>query len=374
MSNSTVAKKQHQWKQQQQHQAKQHNGNHLSAWVRAKNNNARTHTRTKWERSPGGLAATTPASIATTTTTTTKASIVYERGPKVSSLHTMRTNLEPNDDDDDDQPTDCLNKHATVSPTQGDQGPRGERGPSGLISVKDRDALFDLVDFEQNDLAEGRPQQQSSPDAGSPAAKSRPRLAYVESEQMLVVATMTGWRPVPLAAPLRDFRKTVAKFRLNKEEDRRRLLTLNADQSLSDNSISAGVAFRVADKNEIFENNDDVDGVDQDEEGDDDDEDDEDDDDEDDDNEDDDEDDEGDDNQDDNNENLVLTPKAIKVALTAKQAANPKRRRAQLTSRSGGGQIIDNSISAPPLATKMSLEGSAKRSTEAESGPAMKVS
>ena len=99
-------------------------------------------------------------------------------------------------------------------------GARGERGPVGpasLISVKDRDGLFDLEPVGEPLPATNRVELE---------AKER-RLVFVESEQMLVVGTSSGWRPVQLLAPLRDFRKAIAKFSLNSPDQRRRLLEMD---------------------------------------------------------------------------------------------------------------------------------------------------
>ena len=161
---------------------------------------------------------------------------------------------------------------AKQSPTgQGERGPAGERGPSALISVKDRDSLFDLgpvtsqqpqqqqgADFtpkvvgkslDHNGLAlsENNKQQQQEP--------SGARLAFIESEQMLVVETSLGWRPVPMLAPLKDFRKTIAKFSLNSAEDRRRLL-MNGREPLQQQELQKLAGLAAGRKSSVIHLND----------------------------------------------------------------------------------------------------------------------
>lgn len=71
------------------------------------------------------------------------------------------------------------------------------------------------------------------------------KLVFVEAEQMLFVNTDSGWRPIQLLAPIRDFRKTITKFNLNSSEERQKLLLLgqhNDQQKLAmDNSIKPSI-------------------------------------------------------------------------------------------------------------------------------------
>lgn len=89
-----------------------------------------------------------------------------------------------------------------------------------MISVKDRDSLFDL--------------------AGG--GKSR-QLAFIEAEQMLVISTNDGWRPVQVSlSPLRDLRRAKAKFSITSEARRRQLLSERSGRksASSDGAIIGG--------------------------------------------------------------------------------------------------------------------------------------
>lgn len=89
-----------------------------------------------------------------------------------------------------------------------------------MISVKDRDSLFDLA-------------------GGS---KSR-QLAFIEAEQMLVISTNDGWRPVQVSlSPLRDLRRAKAKFSITSEARRRQLLSEKSGRksASSDGAIIGG--------------------------------------------------------------------------------------------------------------------------------------
>lgn len=101
---------------------------------------------------------------------------------------------------------------------QGEAGARGERGEtgrSGLIVVRDRLELFEEKPKATNSIATPSPstetetgsrQKATSSDSAS-RSDALERLAFVEAEQMLVVRTSSGWRPIQLMRPLRDLRK-----------------------------------------------------------------------------------------------------------------------------------------------------------------------
>lgn len=117
----------------------------------------------------------------------------------------------------------------------------------GLISVKDRDSLFDLssslqmtttttptTSFAQQQQAANENKQK----AGNNNNVAERRLVFIEAEQMLVLNTDLGWRPVQLLPALRDFRKAIAKYSLSSAEDRRRLVQFSGGSSeVTDNSI-----------------------------------------------------------------------------------------------------------------------------------------
>lgn len=97
-----------------------------------------------------------------------------------------------------------------------------------MISVKDRDALFDL---ESSSLgpnpiagADANLRPNSKQESQQTKQLQSRSLVFIEAEQMLVVGTNSGWQPIQLLSPLRDFRKAIAKFSLNSKEQRRRLL------------------------------------------------------------------------------------------------------------------------------------------------------
>jgi hypothetical protein len=130
---------------------------------------------------------------------------------------------------------------------QGERGPKGDRGPSGLISVKDRGALFDLRGSGRATAAElaqrkpdddGERQLSAADSAGNQSARGHePRLVFVESEQLLVIETSSGWRPIPLMEPLHDFRRAIAKFSLSglSADDRAKLKQMNS--ALEENNM-----------------------------------------------------------------------------------------------------------------------------------------
>lgn len=221
--------------------------------------------------------------------------------------------------------------------------------------------------------------------AGPMLKQERTRLVFVESEQMLVVDTISGWRPVQMLAPLRDFRKTIAKFSLTNQEDRRRLLEINVGGDAFDNSIGNSLMRTGAVGRPIGANlpDDDLnDDLAQDFDVDDDDDDDEDDDD------DDDEDDETDGDEDDDDEQDVGEANAKSgaglVGYERQQPADKtKRRRAQVSSRSAasGSQLpittvgADNSLGVPLVrsaqVTPSPAQPTSKRTSD---GHAMRVS
>lgn len=172
---------------------------------------------------------------------------------------------------------------------------------TGLISVKDRDGLFDLaaeLSPSPSSTPLPSPQSTSSPASESGITKSseensinkkqveKRKLVFIEAEQMLVLNTDSGWRPIQLLAPLRDFRKTITKFSLNSPEERQKLLLMaqrnNQQKQAIDNSIkpsiihyprynigSGGLRNQVIDANSLFDNEDvDDDGDNEDEEDD----------------------------------------------------------------------------------------------------------
>lgn len=123
-----------------------------------------------------------------------------------------------------------------------------------MISVKDRDELFDLAS-QSGQLSKSSLQSSTLPtvptstDVNSNSinklqVEKQRQLVFVESEQMLVVNTDSGWRPIQLLAPLRDFRKTIAKFSLNSPDERRKLMLAtprNEQKPVLVNSIKASV-------------------------------------------------------------------------------------------------------------------------------------
>lgn len=100
--------------------------------------------------------------------------------------------------------------------------------------MRDRDALFDLPNQPEKMSAVVAADSVTTEATAAELATSKPlarQLVFVESEQMLVVGTQDGWRPMPLLAPLRDFRKTVAKFTLTKGAQTLTSLAANVDNA-----------------------------------------------------------------------------------------------------------------------------------------------
>lgn len=101
---------------------------------------------------------------------------------------------------------------------------------------------------KQKQLSESSKRDINSPES---AVHAHPRLVLVESEQLLVVETATGWRPIPMLAPLYDFRKTIAKFNLISEEQRNKLI--------GGQKASRGESLNGAEDEDADENDDDDD-------------------------------------------------------------------------------------------------------------------
>lgn len=81
---------------------------------------------------------------------------------------------------------------------------------------------------------------------------------------MLVVSTDSGWRPVQLLSPIRDFRKVIPKFTLSSSEERNRLLASGGSLRM-DNSIRplrrpvvVGASLRALDKDNALDDDDDL--------------------------------------------------------------------------------------------------------------------
>lgn len=250
--------------------------------------------------------------------------------------------------------------------------------------MKDRDALFDL-------------NQQNSSQTTNNNLLSSAQLVFVEAEQMVVVRTDFGWRPLQLLPTLIDFRKTIAKFSISTEDQRRQLMS--ADDSVGDKSIQTGrpgnrrvtpakVAGSRSRSNDIINSDDDftIDDGDDDDDGTEDDvyEDRDDEDDEDEDEDDDDEDDdEFDDDLDENKSNRALNPliqsNNEQVAkLSVAQTTAP--RRSLVAARSAASALvsasIDNSLSHASSSAERAARpsiGIERNGVDANGGAQMKV-
>ena len=120
-------------------------------------------------------------------------------------------------------PAEQMTTTTTTTTTLTDR--QGARG--ALISVRDRGQLFDLAPPAQLELEPSAPvalEASRANEATGLELASERRLAFVEQEQLLVLETSSGWRPVQLLAPLRDFRQSIAKFSVQTAADRRRLI------------------------------------------------------------------------------------------------------------------------------------------------------